>query len=390
MARPIQPTLSPRVLVTMAVVAVVAIVAAILSFGDGRVPPPSSSSTSPSATAAATATGSSVASPSPTTSATAVPSDQPVDVARWTAVKPATPGPDARSGHTWTVDPSSAVAYVFGGRGGAGAFGDVWAYDLTADRWAPLTPSGEAPPPRFEHGAAWVDGLGLVVFGGRTESSVLDDLWAYDPGANAWRAIDAAGTAPSARAAACLSLRSDGRLWLFGGEVSAGSLSAGPWSYDPGSSSWSQHAARGGPEPRAGSACWWSADDRLVVYGGRIPDTPAPAGDLWTFDPDAGGGGAWLAVEAADLPPRDRAAATTTSQGALVVGGLGKDDALLADVVIFDPTSLAAHVLQPAPDGPQARSGAALADDPEGERTVMFGGRGADGPLDDLWALDLP
>jgi hypothetical protein len=373
----------------MAAVAVVAIVAAILSFGGGPVPSASPSPGSPTPTV--TVSGSSVTSPSPTTSVTAVPTDQPVGVARWAAVTPVAPGPDPRSGHSWTVDPSSAVAYLFGGRGGAGGLGDVWAYDLTADRWAPLTPSGEGPAPRFEHGAAWVDGLGVVVFGGQSDSSVLDDLWAYHPSSNAWRAIDVAGPGPSARAAACFVPRSNGPLWLFGGEASDGSPSAELWSFDPGSSSWSKLAAGDGPGPRAGSACWWSSDDRLVVHGGRIPDSPSRAtGDVWAFDPDAGTGGAWQAQDAADLAPREQAAVTTTSQGGLVVGGIGQDDALLADVVVFDAASLAVNLLRPVPDGPPARSGAALADDPEAERTVMYGGRGASGPLSDLWALDLP
>ena len=354
--------------------------------------PASTGSPSPSTTAGGpSSTAPSGSASSPTTSATPVPTDTPVGVARWTAVAPATAGPGPRSGHTWTVDPSSAAAYLFGGRGSAGLAGDVWSYDLTSDRWTQLQPDGDGPPPREGHSAAWVDGLGLVVFGGRTGAGVLDDFWAYDPSANAWRTIDVAGTRPSARAAACLTQRSDGRLWLFGGEGSDGTPSAELWTYDSGPSSWSQPAFSHGPGGRAGSACWWSADDRLVVHGGLIPDQPsAPVGDLLAFDPDADPGRAWQSVEAADLVARQRAAVTTTSHGGLVVGGTGADDALLADVVLFDARSLAATVLRPPPDGPPARSRGALADDPEGERTLMFGGLGSSGPLGDLWALDLP
>jgi hypothetical protein len=387
-ARPVHPAPSRRVMATMAAVAVVAIVAAIVSFGDGRVPPASASPSSASPTVNA---GSSAdTSPSPTSSATPAQSDATAGVARWTAVSPATPGPDARSGHTWTADPSSAVAYLFGGRGSAGPLGDGWAYDLTADRWSQLQPDGERPAARFEHGAAWIDGLGLVVFGGRNESRVLDDFWAFDPSANAWRALEISGAGPSARAAACLALRADGQLWLYGGQRADGTASAELWVYDPGPSSWMERAAGDGPEARAGMACWWSADGRLVVHGGRTSASSAPVGDLWAYDPDAGADGAWQDMEATGLVPRDRAAATTTSHGGVVAGGIGADDAPLADVVVFDDQSLAATVLRPAPDGPTPRSGAALADDPEGERTLMYGGLGADGPLGDLWALDLP
>ncbi len=390
MDRPTRPAPSRGFLLLLAVVAVVAVIAAVLSFGNGQVQP---ASPAPSATAggpSASASGPSASAPSPTASGS-VPTDTPIGVARWTAVAPGTPGPGPRSGHSWTVDPSSAVAYLFAGRGPSGPLADVWAYDLTADRWSQLRPDGEGPAARFEHGAAWVDGLGLVVIGGRTESGVLDDFWAFDPEANAWRTLDVTGSRPSARAAACVALRSDGRLWLYGGEGASGSAQGELWSYDPGPSSWSQRAAEGGLGSRTGSACWWSADDRLVVHGGLSPDaTSAPLGDLWAFDPDASAGGTWQAVEGTDLAPRARAAVTTTSQGGLVVGGVGEGDALLADAVLFDARSLDPNLLRPAADGPPARSGAALADDPEGERTLMYGGRGASGPLDDLWALDLP
>jgi hypothetical protein len=110
-------------------------------------------------------------------------------------------------------------------------------------------------------------------------------------------------------------------------------------------------------------------------------------GDLWAFDPEDAGG-TWQ--ETGDLAPRDRGAWTTTNHGGVITGGIGAGDELLADVVAFDDRSLAATALVPAPDGPSARSGAALADDPAGERTLMFGGLGSEGPLSDLWALDLP
>jgi Galactose oxidase, central domain len=385
-ARPMRAAPSRGVLIVMAVLVAVAVVAAILAFGNGpgSTASPSQASSSPTATART----SDAASPSPTTSTTPPATDTPAGVARWTAITPTSPAPDARSGHAWTVDPSSAVAYLFGGRGSAGALGDAWSYDLTADRWAEVPSSGKRPGPRFEHGAAWIDGVGLVVFGGRTDAGPLDDFWAFDPGANAWRPLAVAGRRPSARAAACLAMRADGRLWMYGGEGPAGAANSELWIYDPGPSTWTQREAGAGPSVRSGAACWWTSDDRLVVHGGLTPGPPsARLGDLWVFDPDAAGG-TWQKAD--DATPRDRGAWTATGHGGVVMGGIGENDGLLADVVVFDDRSLAATVLGPSPGGPPARSGAALADDPESERTLLYGGLGTDGPLGDLWALDLP
>jgi galactose oxidase-like protein len=388
MDRPIRRSPSRGLLAVAALVAVVVVVAAILSFGNRPVAPESSSRTSPSPSS--TSSGSATASPAATASSSPIPTDTPVGIAHWARVTAGTPGPSARSGHTWTVDPSSAVAYLFGGRGGSGDLADLWAYDLTSDRWTQLKPTGTPPSARSEHGAVWVDGLGLVIFGGRTASGVLDDFWAYDPEANAWRTLEVGSVHPSARAAACLTLRTDGRLWLYGGDRGSGPGDADLWIYDPGPSSWTRRAPKGGPGTRTGAACWWSSDDRLIVHGGAGDPGSAPVGDLWALDPAASSDGTWKQVDTTGLPARQRAAVAFTSHGGVVLGGAGKGDALLADVVVFAPESLSANVLGAAPDGPVARSGAALADDPEAERTLLFGGHSASGPLDDLWSLDLP
>ena len=44
-----------------------------------------------------------------------------------------------------------------------------------------------SPPARFGHDAAWAGGVGLVIFAGQAGTTFFDDLWAYDPAANAWR-----------------------------------------------------------------------------------------------------------------------------------------------------------------------------------------------------------
>lgn len=327
--------------------------------------------------------------PSPMATSTA-PSEPSAGLARWSAISPSGSTPAPRSGQSWTVDPSSAVAYLFAGRGEGSDFGDLWAYDLTADAWSRLEPAGDRPAPRRDQAAVWVDGLGLVMFGGRTDSGVLDDFWAYDPSANAWRTLDVAGSRPGARSGACVAPRVDGRFWLLGGQSADGSVFADTWEYDPGPSTWTQRPATAEiPAGRSSAACWWTADDRFVVYGGASA-TGAALGDAWLLagagSPDA----AWRPLVASGLMPRSGAAGTAASRGAVVAGGIGRDGAVRSDVVTFDSRALAVTRLDAAPDGPPARSGASLVDDPEGERLVLFGGAGTTSAFGDLWALDLP
>lgn len=327
----------------------------------------------------------------PSPSATSAPPSEPSSgLARWSAISPRGSTPAPRSGQSWAVDPSSAVAYLFAGRGNGSDLGDLWAYDLTADAWDRLDPAGERPGPRRDQTAVWIDGLGLVVFGGRTDSGMLDDFWAYDPSANAWRTIDVAGPRPGARSGACVAARVDGRFWLLGGLSADGSVLADTWEYDPGSSTWTHRPAISEElAGRSSAACWWTVDDRFVVYGGASA-TGVALGDAWFLVGAGSADAAWRPLAARGLSPRSGAASTAASLGAVVVGGIGGDGAVRSDVVTFDSRSLAATRLDTASDGPPARSGAALVDDPEGERLVLFGGAGTSSTFGDLWALQLP
>ncbi len=375
----------------------VAALVLILAVGTGRnpvSPPPSSStgtaSTVPSTTASASASSSE--SPSPTSATPSTPGDSPAASVTWTKVTPSGPVPAPREGQTWTVDPSSAVAYLFGGRGSAD-LNDLWAYDLTADGWTRLAPKGALPAARADHVAAWIDGLGLVVAGGRSGSKVLDDLWAYDPSANAWRTLATSGPRPAAFAGSCAVVTPDGRLWITGGRTTGGTYVAATWAYDPGPSTWTKQIVLGGnpqPAPRDGAACWWTSDGALAVYGGRSAAAPA-LGDLWTFD-NAAKGGTWTPHGSAPLPPRARAA-VGGSNAIVAVGGLGADGKPRADATSFDPRTLAATTLGTsgtAGSAPEASSGASLVDDPESERELVFGGRGSSGLSSEVWALTLP
>ncbi|MGH2477126.1 MAG: Kelch repeat-containing protein, partial [Candidatus Limnocylindrales bacterium] len=279
-----------------------------------------------------------LASPSPT--ATASTSGQPVETATWTPVQPAGGPPAARDGHSWTTDPSSAVAYLFGGRGAAGELDDLWVYDMTADAWQQLSPTGARPTARYDHAAAWIDGLGLVVAGGRSASGVLADLWAYDPSANDWRTLDTTGPVPAGRSGACSALRTDGSWWMYGGAGADGAGLAELWQYDSGRSAWVETTVDAGPLGRLDAACWWTNDGRFDVYGGR-PRTDGPPvtdGAIWSLDPALiSAAQAWSSVAGPAGPDRARAAITSNGDAAVVVGGLGADGAPRSDLVVVGP-----------------------------------------------------
>jgi len=352
---------------------------AIILAGCTTNPPPSSSPTATPAESTAAPTGSATTAPSSI--------DPTAPTARWELLKPASQAPAARSGHSWVGDPSTGVAYMFGGQGASEPLSDLWSYDLAADIWRQVTPSGDAPAARAGHAAAWIDGIGVVIFGGRLDAEVADDLWTYDPDAGAWRTLEISGPTPPARTDACSAMRPDGRWWISHGAGVDGSPLDDTWVFDPGASTWTEVRVDGASAPPlSGTDCWWLDGDRLVLVDGRGADG-SPGGEVWVLT--AGTASSTWEHLPVTTTPRSSAASTETTEGLAVFGGTGPGDAPLGDLFVQDRKTLEAVPYQPADASPSARSGGALVDDPGGERVLLFGGADAAGPNGELWSLRL-
>jgi hypothetical protein len=307
------------------------------------------------------------------------------------------PSPDAapapREDHTWTVDANGEIAYLFGGRddaSGHGSYDDLWAYDLAANTWQQL--SG-GPPARFGHNAAWVPGVGLLIFAGQ-DVAFYNDLWAYDPATDSWRALPANGALPIPRYGSCAALGPDGRLWISHGFTSDGSRFADTRAYDFATETWTDETPVGAaPVERCLHGCWWTSTDRFALYGGQTTGVTA-LGDRWelTVGPRPGTN-SWLEVipdTAEPAPPADRnlyAATRWGERGTVVFGGQALDGTYLADTWLLDDRGT--HSQLPY-TGPPPRSGAELVADAERGRILMFGGKAGASVLADLWELTFP
>jgi hypothetical protein len=287
------------------------------------------------------------------------------------------------------VAPDGTTAYLFGGRDATGrAFDDLWSYDLAARRW--LRIEVEGPPARFGHSAAWVDGFGLVIFAGQSPSSFYNDLWAYDPAAGRWRDLPAGGSAPVARYGTCAAVGPDGRLWISHGFTSEGSRFADTRAYDFTTLAWADETPAGErPVERCLHGCWWTDDGRLALYAGQTTGVPA-LGDLWQLTPGPRiGTNAWSELPEGRRWPADRQlyAAARWGSATVVFGGGTVTGGYLDDTWLINDDGRATRI---PGGGPPARSGAELITDPAGGGLLLFGGRNAEGVLDDLWELTPP
>lgn len=369
-------------------------IAAACGAGGSPTPGATGGSGRPSASLGPTAT------PSPTPSPTATPTPTPVALpttGEWARVAVGGPAPAAREAHTWTVDPDGRAAYLFGGRDGSTVFGDLWRFDLSAERWEELRPSGQKPPARFGQNAVWLAGKGLVVFAGQASTGFFNDLWLYDPLLAGWSELSSAGTPPIPRYGSCAALGTDGRLWISHGFTEEQARFADTRAYDFSTRAWTDETPSAGEVPiaRCLHACFTAADGGFVLYAGQTTGVPA-LGDLWTLTggQQAAGSGRWNEVKEALPPARNLYAfaswPTVASGNAFVVfGGGSLDRGYLDDTWVFSAADLSAKALTATGGPPPARSAAAFVADAPAGRVLLFGGRNADHALADVWSLEL-
>ncbi len=312
----------------------------------------------------------------------------------WARVETGSGHPAAREDHTWTVDSDEHDAWLFGGRDGATVFDDVWTFRVKEDSWERIEVTGDGPAARFGHEAAWVAGLGLVVFGGQAGSTFFDDLWLFEPSADrasgTWRLLPPGGGAPVARYGSCSGIGPDGRFWISHGFTSDGARFADTLAYDFTAQAWTDQApATERPVERCLHACWWTSDGRLALYGGQTTGVAA-LGDLWLLTPGTGGAATNQWVETAKQEPDARHLPAIARRGdaTFLFGGRGTDREALGETWLATD---GAGFERFETDGnePPARSGATLAYDPLGDRLLLFGGLGSEAK-DDLWALTFP
>jgi len=309
----------------------------------------------------------------------------------WAQLSPSETSPAPREDHTWTITPDGTTVYLFGGRDGATVYDDLWAYSLATDAWQAVTPSGETPPPRFGHNAAWAPGIGLVIFAGQGASAFFGDLWAYDPDSNAWHMLPANGAAPVSRYGSCGSIGPDGRFWISHGFTSDGQRFADTRAYDFETATWTDETPVGdAPIPRCLHACWWTDDDAMILYGGQTTGTTA-LGDRWRLTVgERPGTNVWTQLQPGVESPADRNlyASARWGAGTVVFGGQGLDGGYLADTWwLADDGS--AQPMDAGRDAPPARSGADLIADTARGRLLLFGGRDDQAAFGDLWRLVL-
>jgi hypothetical protein len=189
----------------------------------------------------------------------------------WALLSPTGVGPAPLAGHSGAYDETTEQWLVFGGQSYYSLTDELFVLDAATTHWDQPAISGDSPDPRTGHAAAMDGGTGtMYVFGGQTYYSLLADLWAFDLAAQTWTEIYPTGDAqPLAEAAAAYDPEFHA-LYVFGGQGYYG-LSETVHCLDLGSMEWSEAVLTGDslPPMHQATAAWTEGIAGFLVYGGQ-------------------------------------------------------------------------------------------------------------------------
>ena len=159
------------------------------------------------------------------------------------------------------------MVVLFGGTHGGQVVGDTWVYYSNTNTWEEITcpEDCEQPLARHDPAMAWIEsgfipshfGITVVLFGGFSGSSVLDDTWIFSDN-NTWSQVGNLETAPSARTRHAMAhVGSPNNVLLFGGSDQNNSALGDTWifnvNYGESGNTWTEITpSNATPTPRFG------------------------------------------------------------------------------------------------------------------------------------------
>ncbi len=262
--------------------------------------------------------------------------------------------------------------------------------ETLAQSWVELTPaSGPAPAARRNASAVYdpVDNR-MVIYGG-FGTSYLGDIWAFDIDTETWSDLTpSSGPAPAARLTPASVYDPTGhQMIMWSGQSFGSTFLNDVWSFDFDTHTWSQYAPTGGPPNiRYGVGYTWDpvAHD-LVTFAGFT--NMGRFHDVWRFNDQAV---TWTDVSPATGPlERCLHAACYDAVGhRMIMYGGQNNNGPLGDLWALDLNTDTWTDITPATN-PAARYFTALVYDAANRRATMFGGQTLLGATSESWVFDL-
>lgn len=305
----------------------------------------------------------------------------------WLQLTPASgnaPGP--RSNAAAIYDSLNHRLVIFGGKSASGNLNDVWAFDLRNNSWSELTPaSGSAPAPRFTANGIYNPAAQQMIIWSGQGSTFFNDVWAFDLTTRTWTQFNPPDPKPNTRyGVASIFDPKANEMVAFAGFTDAGRFDD-TWRFNLASATWQEISLATHPERRClHSASYDALEHRMIIYGGQ---TSGPRGDIWAFDltnntwadltPPTSPAGRWFSTNIYDA----------ASHRAIIFGGGLGGGSVTNEVWAFDLAQNSWQQIAASGTPPAAREGAVAIYAHSEARMVVFGGLG-NAYFNDVWSLN--
>ena len=223
----------------------------------------------------------------------------------WMPLAPLGLPPSPRRTSVVVYDSANNQLLVFGGSEACGKRNDAWVLSNAnglggTPAWTQLNPSGSLPPVRGEVGSAGAYDAAhnqLIIFGGRNDSAVLNDVWVLSNanglgGTPVWTQLSPTGALPPPREAHTVTYDvAANTLTVMGGaDFPETGFFGDVWQLSNanglgGTPAWTQLTPSGAsPLPRAAhTAVYHQTTRRTVLFGGLPCITCASVNDTWVL-----------------------------------------------------------------------------------------------------------
>jgi hypothetical protein len=306
----------------------------------------------------------------------------------WLQLTPASGNkPAPRSNAAAIYDSSNHRLVIFGGKSASGNLNDIWTFDLGNNSWSELTPtSGPAPAPRFTANGVYNSAAQQMIIWSGQGATFFNDVWAFDLTARTWSQFNPPDPKPNTRyGVASIFDPKAKEMVAFAGFTDAGRFDD-TWRFNIASATWKEISLATHPERRClHSASYDALKHRMIIYGGQ---TSGPRGDIWAFDltdntwtdltPPTSPAGRWFSTNIYDA----------SNNRVIIFGGNLGGGSVTNEVWAFDLSQNSWQQISASGTPPAAREGAvAIYIRAEG-RMVVFSGLG-NAYFNDVWALNL-
>jgi len=230
----------------------------------------------------------------------------------------------------------------------------------------------DAPVERYHHRMVWAESRGVFyMFGGyQADYTKSNALYEYKPSTGAWKEIEVSGSKPLERVDPALVWDSENNwLWVYGGQGT--SLLNDLWVFNPTLNSWTQRTD--GPSARsyAVGVCD-PGNELLIFYGGYQGDLYNPSPDVFIYNIKTG-----LWHDKNSFVPRyyHRAVWVPETETMMVIGGVhGYQTGVGWDYAEEMNEYFPGNDTWVNRTGPTGRKNPMVSWDPDGEKIILVGG----------------